>query len=220
MYAGVIAFEALIALVALVLLGLAVLDEIGRTDVWDQQIAPQIAPKVLPAVYAGIDATVQKIFHSSSGGLIALAAALTIWEMSGVVRVCMAALSRIYGDEDDRPWKVRFSLSLGIGAVLTLALVAAVLLVTAAKNAVHGTWGIPFAILRWLVTIGLIAAAFGILVASHRRRRVQQGGRAEARRSSWSRGSRSRCSSRSTYARSPTTSRSERRGTSSPSPYW
>src|SRR5256885_13380547 len=77
LYAGVIAFEALIALVALALLGLALLGEIGRTDVWDRQIGPQIEPKVLPDVYAGIDATVQKIFHSSSGGLIALAAAVT-----------------------------------------------------------------------------------------------------------------------------------------------
>jgi membrane protein len=164
MYAGVIAFEALIALVALVLLGLAVLGEIGRTDVWDQQLGPQIAPKVLPPVYAGIDATVQKIFHSSSGGLIAFAAAVTIFEMSSVVRVCMAALSQIYGDKDDRPWKIRFSLSLGIGVVLTLALVGAVLLGTAARNAVHGGWSAPFAILRWLLTVGLIAAAFGILV--------------------------------------------------------
>jgi membrane protein len=164
MYAGVIAFEAFIALVALVLLGLALLGEIGRTDVWDQQIGPQIAPKVLPAVYAGIDATVQKIFHSSSGGLIAFAAAVTIFEMSSVVRVCMAALSRIYGDKDDRPWKVRFSLSLAIGVVLTLALVGAVLLGTAAKSAVHGGWSVPFAIVRWLLTVGLIAAAFGILV--------------------------------------------------------
>jgi membrane protein len=164
MYAGVIAFEALIALVALALLGLAVLGEIGRTDVWDQQIGPQIAPKVLPAVYAGIDATVQKIFHSSSGGLIAFAAIVTIWEMSGVVRVCMAALSRIYDDEDERPWKTRFPLSLGIGVVLTLALVGAVLLATAAKSAVHGSWSVPFAIVRWLLTVGLIAGAFGILV--------------------------------------------------------
>jgi membrane protein len=164
LYAGVIAFEALIALVALVLLGLAVLGEIGRTDVWDQQIGPQIAPKVLPAVYAGLDSTVQKIFHSSSTSLIAFATAVTIFEMSGVVRVSMAALARIYGDEDDRPWKIRFPLSIGIGFVLTLALVGAVLLSTAAKSAVHGTWSVPFAIVRWLVTLALIAAAFGLLV--------------------------------------------------------
>ena len=164
LYAGVIAFEALIALVALALLGLAVLGEIGRTDVWDQQIGPQIAPKVLPAVYAGLDATVQKIFHSSSVGLIVFATALTIFEMSGVVRVSMAALARIYGDEDDRPWKVRFPLAMGIGLVLTLALVGAVLLSTAARSAVHGGWSVPFAIVRWLLTVALIAAAFGFLV--------------------------------------------------------
>jgi membrane protein len=89
---------------------------------------------------------------------------VTIWEMSGVVRVCMAALARIYDDKDDRSWKVRSLLSIGIGVVLTLALVGAVLLATAAKSAVHGSWSVPFAIIRWLLTVGLIAAAFGILV--------------------------------------------------------
>jgi len=163
-YAGVIAFESLIAVTALALLGLAVLGEIGRTDVWDQQIAPQIAPKVLPAVYAGIDTTVQKIFSSSSAGLIAFASVLTVWQMSRVVRACMSALSRIYGDEDDRPWRVRVPLSLAIGVVLTVALVGAVLLATAAKGAVHGTWSVPYAIARWLLAIALTTAAFGVLV--------------------------------------------------------
>jgi membrane protein len=163
LYAGVIAFEALVAVAALVLLGLAVLGEIGRTDVWYQQIAPQIAPKVLPAVYAGINATVQKIFSSSSAGLIAFASVLTIWQMSGVVRVCMSALARIYGGKDDRPWRVRFALGIGIGVVLTVALVGAVLLATAAKGAVSGAWSVPFGIVRWVLALGLTAAAFGIL---------------------------------------------------------
>ena len=163
-YAAVIAFDALVALVALALLGLALLGEIGRTDVWDNQLAPQIAPKVLPAVYAGIDATAQKIFTSSSAGLILFAAALTVWQMSRVVRVCMAALARIYDEEDDRPWTVRFPISIAIGIVLTVAIVGAVLLATAAKGAVHGSLSLPFAILRWLLAVLLIGAAFGALV--------------------------------------------------------
>jgi membrane protein len=163
-YASAIAFQLLIAGVAVALLGLALLGEVGRTDVWDQQLGPQLAPKVLPPVYAGIDATVQKIFSSSSGGLIAFAAAVTIWEMSGVVRACMGALSRIYDHEDDRSWKIRFPLSIGIGMVLTLAIVAAIFLATAAKGAVNGWWSVPWAIGRWLLAIVCILIAFGVLV--------------------------------------------------------
>jgi membrane protein len=163
-YAAVIAFEALVALIALVLLTLAVLGEIGRTDVWDQQIGPQIAPKVLPAVYGGLDATVQNIFHSSSGGLIAFATVLTVWQMSGVVRVCMSALARIYDQDDNRPWRTRVAISFAIGAALTAGLVGGALLATAARTAVHGTWSIPFAIGRWVLAVALVTAAFGLLV--------------------------------------------------------
>jgi uncharacterized BrkB/YihY/UPF0761 family membrane protein len=41
-YASAIAFQALVAFVALLLLGLAVLGDIGRTDVWDAKIGPQV----------------------------------------------------------------------------------------------------------------------------------------------------------------------------------
>src|SRR5262245_16841412 len=87
-YACAIAFQSLIAGVALVLLGLAVLGEAGRQDVWNEQIGPHVRPRVLPPVYTGIDATVQKIFTASSWGLIAFAAAVAVWEMSRVVRAC------------------------------------------------------------------------------------------------------------------------------------
>jgi membrane protein len=163
-YASAIAFQALVALVALTLLGIGVLGAISRRDVWTNQIAPQIEPKVLLEVFGGIDATVQKIFQSSSGGLIAFAAVLSIWEMSGVVRACMGAMAQIYEDEENRPWWIRFPISIAIAFALTLALVGAILLATAARTAVHGAWGIPFAILRWLVALGLITLAFGLLV--------------------------------------------------------
>lgn len=163
-YASAIAFQALVAGVALLLLGLALLGEIGRQDVWTKQIGPAIKPKVLPNVYSGIDATVHKIFTSSSGGLIAFAALLTVWEMSGVVRAIMGAVARVYDTQDDRSWKVRFPLSIGIGLILTASIVGAVLLSTAARTAVHGGWSVPFAVLRWLLTVAIISLGFGLLV--------------------------------------------------------
>ena len=163
-YASAIAFQALVALVALVLLAVAVLGEIGRTDVWTKQLAPKLHGHVLPDVFLGIDQTFEKVFHTSSGGLIAFASVLTIWEISGVVRACMGAISKVYDSEEDRKWYIRFALSLGISVVLTAALVGAILLGTAASGAVHGGWGFPFAILRWLVAALLIGFAFGLLV--------------------------------------------------------
>jgi membrane protein len=163
-FASAIAFQALVALVALVLLSVAVLGEIGRTDVWTNQLGPKVQGKVLPDVFLGINETFEKVFHTSSIGLIAFASVLTIWEISGVVRACMGAIAAVYDHEDDRKWFVRFPLSIGIAFVLTAALVGAILLGTAASSAVHGAWGFPFAVLRWLVAAFLIGVAFGLLV--------------------------------------------------------
>jgi membrane protein len=163
-YASAIAFQALVALVALLLLGVAALGEIGRTDVWTQQIAPEIAPKVLLPVFSGIDATFEKIFQTNSWGLIAFAVVLAVWEVSGAVRACMGALAEIYGLEDERPWWIRFPLSLGIALALTVSLVGAVLLATAARGAFGGAWGVPWGIARWLLAVGLVGASFGLLL--------------------------------------------------------
>jgi membrane protein len=162
--ATAIALRAFIAMVALALLAIAMLGATGNEHVWTKQIAPQIQPKVLPAVFTGIQATTRKIFSSSSGGLIAFALLLAIWQVSGAVRACMSALSKIYGTRDERSWKVRFPLSVGIAVVVLAALVGAALLVLGLKHTVHGGWGIGFAIVRWLGTIVLLTFAFGVLV--------------------------------------------------------
>jgi membrane protein len=153
-----------VTFVALLLLGLGILGASGREDVWKEQIAPEIKPKVLPEVFSGINATVEKVFHSSSGGLIAFAAVVAIWEVAGMVRTCMNAIATIYDEEDTRPIAKRFAVSLGIAFVMTLAIVGAVLLATAAAGAVTGAWEIPFAIGRWLLAVVLIGFAFGVLL--------------------------------------------------------
>jgi membrane protein len=162
--ATAIALRALIAMVALALLAIAVLGETGHEDVWTKQIAPQIKPKVLPDVYRGIGATVDKIFSSSSVGLIAFATVLAIWQVSGAIRACMSALSKIYGTKDERPWYVRFPLSVGIAVVVLTALVGAAFLILGLKHAVHGSWGLPLSIARWLMTVALLTFAFGVVV--------------------------------------------------------
>jgi membrane protein len=162
--AAAIGLQAFVAMVALALLAIAVLGQTGHQDVWTTQVAPQIQAKVLPEVYRGVQATVHKVFSSSSVGLIVFASLLAIWEVSGAVRACMSALSKVYGTKDTRPWYVRFPISFGISVIVTAALVGASVLTLGLRHAVHGSWGLPFSAARWLATIVLLTAAFGILV--------------------------------------------------------
>ena len=163
-YASAIAFQALVAFVAVLLLVLGIFGAINRPDVWTKQLAPQIEPKVLFPVFAGMNATVEKIFHSSSGGLIAFAAVLAIWEISGVVRACMGAFAQVYEDEETRPWYIRFPISIALAVVVTASFVGSLLLATAARTAVHGSWSLPFTILRWILEVVLLTLGFGLLV--------------------------------------------------------
>lgn len=163
-YASAIARQAAIGLVALVLLGLGVLRELGRPDVWENQIAPQISPRVLIGVFVGINQAVEKILRTDSAGLIAFASLYAIWTVSGVVRACMGALNKIYETDEDRSWKLRFPVSFGLAAVLIAALLGAVLLVVAGKHWVGGVWHVPVTVGRWALAVVLVDIAFDVLV--------------------------------------------------------
>lgn len=163
-FATAIAMQTLVALVSLTLLAFGVLGMIGREDVWNLHVGPAVATRVLPEVFAGMDATVQKIFSGSSAGLVAFAALLAIWEVSGAVRACMSAFSRIEDAPDDRPWWIRFPLAVAIAVLLTACLLGAFLLVAVAGNLADGGWRVPFTFGRWIGALALITFGFGVVV--------------------------------------------------------
>jgi membrane protein len=163
-FAAAIALRTFVAAVAVLLLAVAAAGELAQQHVWTKQVAPQIAPKVLPAVFAGMNATVQKVFASSSTGLITAASLLAIWEVSGAIRACMSAFSRIYGTEDDRPWYIRFPVSIAIAVAVLASLVASAFLILGLRHAVHGGWGIPLTVARWIAVVVLLVAAFSVVV--------------------------------------------------------
>jgi membrane protein len=162
-YASAIALQALVAAVALLLLTLGVLGETGRQDVWRRHVGPAVQGKVLPFVYSGIDQVVEQIFSTDSTGLIAFASLLAIWEVSGVVRACMGALDRVYETDDDRPWWIRFPISIGL-ALTTIAGLGGALLLGALVGNGGGAWAVPALVGRWLGAIVLIGLAFGLIV--------------------------------------------------------
>lgn len=163
-FAGAIAFETIVASVALALLGIGLLGAFGRHDVWSEQLAPHIEGRVLPAVFKGIDQTVEHVFAHSSAGLIAFGALLAIWEVSRAVRLTMTALNRIYECEESRSWQHRFLLSIGLAVLVIVALLGAVILVVGAGGAVTGPLEVPVDLGRWVLAVVLIAEAFGLLM--------------------------------------------------------
>ncbi|HKU55787.1 MAG TPA: YihY/virulence factor BrkB family protein [Gaiellaceae bacterium] len=172
-YASAIALRTFIAAVACSLFMLGVLGASNQRGLWRKTIAPQIKPRVLPHVFGGIDQTVHRVFASSTAGLLALAAALAVWEVSGIIRAAIGALDEIYETPEPRPFWVRFPLSFGLAVLFLASILGAIAIVWAGH--VSGGWSVPILILRWPAAIALVAFAFELIVrwapAKHRRAR-------------------------------------------------
>jgi membrane protein len=170
-YASAIALRMFIAAVACTLFGLGILGASHQQQLWRKTIAPQIKPKVLPHVFSGIDQTVHRVFSSSTAGLLALAAALAVWEVSGIIRAASGALDEIYETPEDRPFWIRFPLSWGLAILVLAAMLGAIAIVWVGH--VSGGWSTAIWILRWPAAVVLVAFAFEMIVrwapATHRR---------------------------------------------------
>jgi membrane protein len=172
-YASAIALRTFIAAVACSLFMLGILGASHQQQLWRKTIAPQIEPRVLSHVFDGIDQTVHRVFSSSTAGLLALASALAVWEVSGIIRAAIGALDKIYETQEPRPFWIRFPLSFGLAILFLAAVLGAIAIVWAGH--VSGAWSIPILILRWPAAVALIAFAFELVVrwapAEHRRAR-------------------------------------------------
>ena len=162
-YASAIAFRGLIAVIPLALLGLGLLSALGLQDTWHNSIAPAIQPKVLPAVYDAINASVDKIFSSSSAGLIVFAAALTIWDLSLGMYAVMRVLNRVHDVEEKRSTLRRAAIAVGLAVGVGACVIVSVLLMVIAPRA-NGSWHVLFGILRWLLAPLVLGLAIGLVV--------------------------------------------------------
>jgi membrane protein len=102
------------------------------------------------------------VFSSSTAGLLAVAAALAVWEVSGIVRAGIGALDEIYETPETRPFWVRFPLSWGLAILVLTAMLGAIVIVWAGH--VSGSWSIPILVLRWPAAAVLVALAFELIV--------------------------------------------------------
>jgi membrane protein len=164
-HAAAIAFRLLVSLVPLVLLGLGLLGALGLEDVWTDSIAPEIQERATAPVFTAIDFSVDRIFASSSAGLIAFASLLLLWELSRAVRVIMVAFNEIHEVEEHRSWRRLLAATVGLAIAIGLALVASMLVVTVVPRLVEdGLVHAALTVAAWAVAVLLLGLAVGLLV--------------------------------------------------------
>jgi membrane protein len=163
LYASAIAFRALVALIPLVLLALGLLGALGRKDTWRKSIAPAIKPRVTQPVFDAINASANKILSSGTAGLIAFATALVIWYLAVSVSGVMRALNHVHDVEERRPLSRRTLVAVGLAVAVGVCIIGAMLLLVSPPHA-EGALEVFLGIGRWLLVLGLLVLAIGLLV--------------------------------------------------------
>src|SRR4051794_2208532 len=159
-----IAFRSVVALVPLILLAVAVLGASGEQRLWTDQLGPAIQPRVLPGVYAGMDATVRKIFAENGTVLLVFAAGLALWDVSSAVRAVMGSFAKVYEEEEQRSTLRRFAVSLAIAVPFSVGVIGSLLLVTLLPKAADGGVGVLLTIASWIVALAALSASLWVLL--------------------------------------------------------
>ena len=163
-YTAALAFRVLVSLVPLTLLGLALLGELGLEGVWRDEIGPAIRDRVTRPVFRGIDHSVERIFTTSSIGLIAFAGGLLLWQLTRAMRTVMKALNAIHDVNETRSvWRIAL-VDLGLALASGASVVASILLVSVLPRLVDGPASMAMSIAAWVVAALLLAVAAGVVV--------------------------------------------------------
>lgn len=164
-YAAAIAFRVLVSLVPLALLGLGLLGALGLEDVWTETLAPAIQERVTSPVFVAVDFSVDRIFDSSSVGLIVFASLLLLWEVSRGVRAISVVFNEIHEVREERSVPRLLGVTLALAVAVCLALVASILLVTVLPRLAGS--GVAEAALKlggWAATVVLLGLVTALLV--------------------------------------------------------
>jgi membrane protein len=167
-YASAIALQLLVALAALVYLAVALLEPVGAERRWQTGVVPVLAGHLPTEWLAAILWSVQRETAARSDALIALGAAVLVWELSGAVRAVIGGLNRIYGVQETRSFRRRFLLSFGLAVFIAPPLIVALFIAGGAVHLGGPELDVPERILVPALLIYIVVAAL-VLVAPAKR---------------------------------------------------
>jgi len=164
-HASSIAFQVLVGLVPLALLGIALLGAFGLESTWYDSVGPELRRRLSLPVYGAIDFSVTEIFTSAGWSLIAFAGALLVWQLWRGVLAASAALNDIRETRETRPLLRRTLVTLTLAVVVGVCLIGATLtMVVASRVAGEGTSGLLVSLARFPLALVLVGVSVGLLL--------------------------------------------------------
>jgi membrane protein len=168
-YASAIAFQVLTALLPLALLVLSIMGFLNLDDVWTKDLAPQVKEQVSPNVFGVIDDVARHTLGSRQGWWLTVGLVFTLWQTSGVARAIMGALSRVYGDGEDRSFVRRYLTSFALGIAVAVCVLGALAIVRFGA-AIVGLEDVGWAgksvliVVQWSAALALLTTAVWVLL--------------------------------------------------------
>jgi membrane protein len=168
-FASAIAFQVLTSLIPLALLVLSIMGFLQLDDVWSQDLAPQVKEQVSANVFGVIDDVAKHTLGSQQGWWLTVGLVFTLWQTSGVARAIMGALSRVYGDGEDRSFVRRYLTSFALGLAVAVCVLGA-LVVVRFGAAILGLEDVGWAgkavliVAEWSAALALLTTAVWVLL--------------------------------------------------------
>jgi membrane protein len=168
-FASAIAFQVLTSLIPLALLVLSIMGFLNLDEVWTNDLAPQVAEQVSANVFGVVDDVARHTLGSQQGWWLTAGLVFTLWQTSGVARAVMGALSRVYGDGDDRSFARRYVTSFALGLAVAVCVLGALVVVRFGAP-ILGLEDVGWAgsagllVLRWGAALALLITAVWVLL--------------------------------------------------------
>jgi membrane protein len=167
--ASAMAFQVLTSLIPLALLVLSIMGFLQLDDVWTRDLAPQVQEQVSTNVFGVIDDVARHTLGSRQGWWLTVGLVFTLWQTSGVARAVMGALSRVYGDGDDRSFARRYAISFALGLAVALCVLGALVAVRFGApilglEDLGWAGSVVLVVLRWSAALALLTTAVWVLL--------------------------------------------------------
>ena len=165
-YSSAIAFQALYAVVPVVMLGLAALGITGEQSLWTNHIAHTLHSRLSPQAFTIADRTAR---HAMNGGRLwwaTIGLVVTLYGVGAALRSMMHPLNQIYGARETRSWARRVVVSLAGGAVV-IASVLLTIVVVLGGRLIHPhevVLDVLLFLTRWLIALVLLLVVNATLI--------------------------------------------------------
>jgi membrane protein len=163
-YSSAIAFQVLYAALPVALVTIAGLGLVGGQSLYTQHVADTLRSTLSPDAFTLVDRTARNAMSSHRAFWLTTGLLVTLWAAGAAIRSMMNALNATYGTSETRTWRRRLLLSIGVGAVETMLVAAALLAVLGGRLVHAGSLEPLLRFLRWGIALALLGLGNALVI--------------------------------------------------------